>query len=342
MSKPNWACSICGMYSGRRESVQRHIDNPNIHIGNGTVISFSDSLIRRQAGFYVSNPATTREYRGREHPFFPNTSKKMFNMFEKALSQKMAEEMAKKTINAAFEPHSEPSSNNIVMSTENWLICFFKNTQDLFGIDGRICLRCLTIEPVKLSYTEAENIGGYSGRLRLPCLPLSEYVSGPTIRQYRRYIKQNGFPSQLKIWLDFMLPNTKQKKIEAIRVPEARPGNATFAVRLAASKSISDPIKKKYVSLQYSNEKCYDLLLPTDTNPNHWSIRAIEDGLTTLMDEDEIIDYLSITKHSTYGFFRTKTENPNPHSPRIRGGCLYLIMLVFGNETHTIDNVYYD
>jgi NADPH:quinone reductase-like Zn-dependent oxidoreductase len=65
VSKPNWACSMCGMYSSRKESVRRHINNENIHMGNGTIISYSDSLIARQAGLYVSNPAASGLHNGR-------------------------------------------------------------------------------------------------------------------------------------------------------------------------------------------------------------------------------------------------------------------------------------
>jgi hypothetical protein len=51
MSKPNWACSGCGMYSSRRWSVERHI--LNLHDGNSNVVSFVDYLVDRQSGFYL-------------------------------------------------------------------------------------------------------------------------------------------------------------------------------------------------------------------------------------------------------------------------------------------------
>jgi hypothetical protein len=51
MSKPNWACSGCGMYSSRRWSVERHIFN--LHKGNSEVVPFVDYLVGRQSGFYL-------------------------------------------------------------------------------------------------------------------------------------------------------------------------------------------------------------------------------------------------------------------------------------------------
>jgi hypothetical protein len=72
--------------------------------------------------------------------------------------QKMVEKMAEKTVNTTtLEPPTQPSYNNNIMSTENWLNYFFKDIEHLFGIEGYICLGCLMIQPVKLCYSEAEN-----------------------------------------------------------------------------------------------------------------------------------------------------------------------------------------
>ena len=72
-----------------KESVRRHIDNPNIHMGNGIAISFSDSLLKRLTGATFPNPLTSASYNRRNSNLFPNTPEKMFAMFEKAYSQKI-------------------------------------------------------------------------------------------------------------------------------------------------------------------------------------------------------------------------------------------------------------
>lgn len=54
--KANWSCTACGMYSGRRYCVQRHIDNPNIHKGNANAIPFVEYLVGRREGLYPPNP----------------------------------------------------------------------------------------------------------------------------------------------------------------------------------------------------------------------------------------------------------------------------------------------
>jgi hypothetical protein len=51
--KANWSCTECGMYSGRRYCVQRHIDN--IHKGNANAIPFVEYLVGRREGLYPPN-----------------------------------------------------------------------------------------------------------------------------------------------------------------------------------------------------------------------------------------------------------------------------------------------
>lgn len=52
MKKMNWTCTSCGMSSGRKFSVKRHIDNYNIHGGDGQVVSFVEYTLGRREGKY--------------------------------------------------------------------------------------------------------------------------------------------------------------------------------------------------------------------------------------------------------------------------------------------------
>ena len=52
--KPRWACAMCGMYSSRKYSVKRHINN--LHDGIGNIVSFIDYIAGRRQGFYFPNP----------------------------------------------------------------------------------------------------------------------------------------------------------------------------------------------------------------------------------------------------------------------------------------------
>ena len=85
MSKPNWACSVCGMWSGRKESVRRHIDNPNIHMGNGIEISFSDSLIARLTGTTLPNPVTSNKLQQTQLQLFSQDARKNVRTVRKSI-----------------------------------------------------------------------------------------------------------------------------------------------------------------------------------------------------------------------------------------------------------------
>jgi hypothetical protein len=52
--KPRWACVMCGMYSSRKCSVKRHIEN--LHNGIGNIVSFIDYIAGRRQGVYFPNP----------------------------------------------------------------------------------------------------------------------------------------------------------------------------------------------------------------------------------------------------------------------------------------------
>ena len=41
-TKPNWVCTSCGMWSGRKDSVKRHITNQ--HDGISSIVSYIESV----------------------------------------------------------------------------------------------------------------------------------------------------------------------------------------------------------------------------------------------------------------------------------------------------------
>ncbi len=60
--KPNWVCTTCGMWSSRKSSVKRHINN--LHKGHSTIVKYIDYLVGRQSGSYApaSSPDIERSY----------------------------------------------------------------------------------------------------------------------------------------------------------------------------------------------------------------------------------------------------------------------------------------
>jgi hypothetical protein len=52
-----WACVMCGMYSSRKYSIKRHINNLHDDVGN--IVSFNDYIPGRRQGYYFPNPIPT-------------------------------------------------------------------------------------------------------------------------------------------------------------------------------------------------------------------------------------------------------------------------------------------
>lgn len=66
-SKPNWACGACGMFSSRKSSVKRHIQN--VH-ASAQLVRYIDYLTGRQAGYYapVSFPSFIKKAEHQSDP----------------------------------------------------------------------------------------------------------------------------------------------------------------------------------------------------------------------------------------------------------------------------------
>jgi hypothetical protein len=230
-------------------------------------------------------------------------------------------------------------SNN-VPSTRH-CIDFFTNTEDLFAIEIGVCEKCLMPEPIKLDYAKEENSGGVTNRIVFPCFPSQDYSPESERGRYLKVIAEAGILPHLKKWLDIMTATTKEKRIVAIPIPQLSSSNSACTVRLSVNSSGSDLIMKKYVSIHYLREKCYDLSLSSSIQSNDWSCRVLKNGSTTFANDNEVLDYLSCTKHSTYGFFRIKLQNPFTSSVRAPAECIYLIVLLIGNQVvPAVDNIF--
>jgi hypothetical protein len=86
MKKSNWSCSSCGMSAGRRSSVQRHIDNANIHNGDGRAVLLAGS-VRRRIRIYQAPPVTSSDFTG------PND---LVIKIEKELENQIVREIARR------------------------------------------------------------------------------------------------------------------------------------------------------------------------------------------------------------------------------------------------------
>lgn len=76
--KANWSCTACGMYSGRRYCVQRHIDN--IHKGKANAIPFVEYLVGRRGGSYPPDAKPSFGSR-KERNLIEEAEDKLVNLF---------------------------------------------------------------------------------------------------------------------------------------------------------------------------------------------------------------------------------------------------------------------
>jgi hypothetical protein len=312
------------MYSGRKESVVRHIRNKNVHNGCASVIPFVDSLIARQSGFYAG------QYEGRKNLVrHPNIG---FELFQKALPEKLAEKLAEKWVSAS--PQFQPQPSYPLLSIHDHPSSFFADTENLFAIEAIICNLSSAIEPVKVLYTESRAHRPDKQLLCSHLNPLTGFQQEQDSPRCEADARALGFLSPLKRWVDYALSTTKQKKIVALRILETEGKNGIFTVRVVTDDS-SLHSDMKAVNLEYSAQTCQELLVDdADTILSSWSRRVIENG-TTFLSELEVIDYLMATKKSTFGFFRITARDQNSALYRYEGS-LYLVMLVFNTKTPTI------
>lgn len=81
--KANWSCTACGMYSGRRYCVQRHIDN--IHKGKANAIPFIEYFIGRREGLYP--PKGRPSFGSKKRTIVEKTEDEIENMYARRAAE---------------------------------------------------------------------------------------------------------------------------------------------------------------------------------------------------------------------------------------------------------------
>jgi hypothetical protein len=90
MPKLNWSCNICGMSAGRRTSVQRHIDNPNIHNGHGVAVPFAEYSTGSSYRHHAPRPAA------QDATAVPAEAKPLIIRVEKEVENEIVKEVARR------------------------------------------------------------------------------------------------------------------------------------------------------------------------------------------------------------------------------------------------------
>ena len=288
MSKPKWVCSGCGMYSGRRYSVKRHI--ANLHNGTLPIVSYLDYMRGAKSGAYrlSSQPI----YQSKTVSGISST-----NNFLEEVVRAAARELVQKAFNPP--PMRNQLLSNVVGQQRTY--SFWDDMDSVFALGAYVCNKCLAIEPFKICPVEGNKKGSRIESLGWCDPELLKKAKGTTntkedIRRLHQQIPV--FLQQLvTIWLE----NKAQSYLLAFQIPDAENKKSielTFKAGSGGSKTIAVP---------YSEDKCKQLeLLPSTVTEQdqHWANRVVSENQTCLSD-DELLDFLvRLNNNTTFGFFK--------------------------------------
>lgn len=93
MGKLNWSCTFCGMSSSRRSSVQRHIDNRNIHNGLAEVVPYVQYSIGIKEGNYI--PQNARQFTQSRAPYLNKIEAEVENLVIREIAKRIYNNLVK-------------------------------------------------------------------------------------------------------------------------------------------------------------------------------------------------------------------------------------------------------
>ena len=159
----------------------------------GLQFHFPIPFLKRLTGATFPNPLTSASYNRRNSNLFPNTPEKMFAMFEKAYSQKMADKIADKIVNFDITYQIQPAYYNYNVTNPNYANDFYTSIKDLYGLEMHVCPKCLMIEPAKISYAKGEPSAGIRSSISFPCSPPPNYESESQKGQHQKILLNPEF-----------------------------------------------------------------------------------------------------------------------------------------------------
>jgi hypothetical protein len=289
MSKPNWACSACGMYSSRRWSVERHI--LNLHDGIGNVVPFVDYLVGRKSGFYLPKFRPT---------FVRKNSTKTVTVTD-TFKDELLKGFASKAVNKALSSSSMQNHQFLnlqrfgskvapYLDPSQFLSHIIPRPEDIFGFEIFVCKKCSSIEPIIISFNDGQEGGSKMSWATCCGLKKLDQKNLNDNNELQQKV-QDKLKYCVKAWTN------NKPMVTAIRIPESFHGS----IKLLREDD------KQSISLEYSSEKNIDLDI---VDENHWAPRCVRAGTTTLSDGD-LADFLNKTKNATFGFFTIKINESN-------------------------------
>jgi hypothetical protein len=260
MSKPNWACSGCGMYSSRRWSVERHI--LNLHGGISNVVPFVDYLIGRKSGFYLPKfrPAFVKKNATKTVTVMDTFKDELLKGFaSKAINKALSSSQMQ---NHQFNFQRFGSYGAPYFYPSQFHLHIIPRPEDIFGFEIYVCKKCSSIEPIIVSFNDGQE--GGSKMSWATCCGLKKLD--------QKNLNDDNMLQRIHDKLKYCVKTWTNNKptLVAIKMPEGFYGNS---VRLLQERN------KQSISLEYSLEKNIELDIDDE---NHWAHRCIRGGTIVL------------------------------------------------------------
>ncbi len=225
---PNWACSFCGMISGRKESVIRHINNPRIHAGRALAIPYVEYISRFKNGTPVSSSAHLYRSRIKSMHGPPIVEETFYDKLVKKIEEINVEKFAEGFTNTGgtwlhqgrFPPRFLHGPQRSMLKQ----VTHYKGGS-IFAIRGRLCPKCITIEPIIYGYGSAVNASLSS--ILYPMHPRCTDTHGMSSSETRDSLKlytSKGFPEIVRAWVKILWSSSLRMRITALKVPGSELG----------------------------------------------------------------------------------------------------------------------
>lgn len=355
----NYACNACGMASGRKESVQRHIDNPRIHNGNANVVPYVQYLAGLARGAYPCNihnsfkPKIAHAFR---NPDGQQVNASFFDRIQEKIDEKMVDKIAEEAVSPT---RTTTTASSLLPRLPNSTYPIHQPPiryprENMFGIGGHLCKKCLFVEPIFYLYSTASTDRSthsfvYPSNF---CNGNSNLRSPHEQNDLIRYNETNGFPRVLLTWIRRIWSNGQNMKLISLRIH--RPidstselddfhnhhadhrfsngsnnsnlqfGNNKGSIKVIVEQEGSTGLKKS-ITLYYDSSYIIPLsgvvtieerpaIRPTKIS-NAPILMAIEKSQQLITSEDDLLSFLSYIKFRSFGFFKLGDES-------------YLVMLI--------------
>jgi hypothetical protein len=310
MSKPNWACATCGMYSSRKESVRRHIKN--LHSSNAILVSYTDYLIGRQFGIYAphSNPIYISKNE-------PSLADKVTEEYYKEFARQCARQVFLSNSLKRQQQILEPSGNNNGINIQHQHYDLWNNPDDIFGFEIKICDKCLVIAPVNVLFSQYINSAGRSFT-HVCNLSRMKAISQTIINEEELANNLNRLvPMALRDYVNLWTNN--KNMLIGIEIPDVSPNGNNNIIDLTKRITLQrhereggGERKLNFIALPFSVKRCLDVdLTNSNSNDNElyhkWAERVVKEK-QTILNNEELMDFLGKVKDATFAFFRIEKQ----------------------------------